>query len=339
MAKELSEQEQLDALVAKASEITGGTRDFTVVPAPTGISSFDTSTGIGGFPRGRISICQGVEHSGKTLLTLTTIAKAQRDGGRAAFIDAEQALTPQFAKMLGVDWDALEPYIYRPKTLDQGMDTLKEIVRSGLFDVVGYDSVTALSTKAAIDQPAGSSASRAASARMFSEELPKIIAVVSSRTAIILINQMRENPNPPSWHKGGKLMYTPGGMALKHASSFTVEIKPGETYSKGNIRVGHRLKTKIVKNKVGIPYQTAEFDLMYAEGLDLTTDMITTAIQYEIIALRGSTYYIQIADEDGVDLGERKYAGKANLEDAVRTDEFLRQYLERRVADMLATED
>lgn len=331
-----TEQDHLDWLLETASKIDGGDRDFKVEAAPTGISSFDQSTGIGGFPRNRISICQGEEHSGKTLLLLTTIATAQKAGGRCAFIDAEHALTPQFAKMLGVDWDALEPFVRRPRTLDQCYDILKEFVRSGLFDVVGFDSVTALTTRAAIDAAAGSAASRAAVARMHSEELPKIIACQHARTAIIFINQMRENPNPPSWWKSGKLLYAPGGKALKHASSMTVEVKPGETYTEGNRRVGHRLKTHIVKNKVGIPFRKAEFDLMYSKGLDLTTDMIDSALELGIIERRGSNYYIQITDEDAVDLGQRTYVGKAELEDGVRTDEFIRGYIEQRVVQALA---
>lgn len=340
MAKEPTEQEQLESLLEKAATIDGGNRDFTIVPAPTGITSFDQSTGVGGFPRNRISIAQGEEHSGKTLLLLTVIAHAQKKGGRCAFIDAEHALTPQFARMLGVNWEQLEPWVRRPKTLDQAYDILKEFVRSGLFDVVGFDSVTSLTTAAAIDSAAGSAQSRAAVARMHSEELPKIVAIQHPRTAIIMINQMRENPNPPSWFKGGKLLYTPGGKALRHYSSFTVEVKPGEVYTKGNTRVGHRLKTHIVKNKVGIPYQRAEFDLMYAEGLDLTTDMIDTAINFSIITLRGSTYYINIVDFDtGEVLGEKKFAGKAALEDAIRTDEGLKEFLETAVARALATEE
>lgn len=327
----LTEEEALESLLSEARSIDGGDQDFDVKPAPTGIASFDMSTGIGGFPRNRVSIVQGEEHSGKTLLLLTTIARAQKDGGRCAFIDAEHALTPQFATLLGVDWADLEPYVRRPKTLDQAYDLLREMARSGLFDVVGFDSATSLTTREAIESAAGDAKSRAAIARMHSEELPKLVAVQSPRTAVIFINQMRIDPNPPVWAKG-KVLYTPGGKALRHYSSMTVEVKPGERYKKGDTMLGHQLKTHIIKNKVGIPYKRAEFDLMYAQGLDLTTDLIDAAVQFSIISLRGSTFYVTITDDEGEILDERKYAGRAALEDGVRTDEGLREFLERRVA-------
>lgn len=334
-ARPMSEGEALASLLSRAAEIDGG-HDVgdKVIPAPTGISSFDSSTGIGGFPRGRISILQGEEHSGKTLLALTTIATAQRNGERCFFIDAEKALTPGFAKLLGVDWEALRPFVRRPKTMDQAYDLIKEFSRSGLFGVGVYDSTTALSTEEAIDAPAGSKASRAAVARMHSEELPKVTALQHSNTALLFINQMRENPNPPNWWKGGKLLYAPGGKGLKHASSLTVLVKPGETYKNGDTRIGHRLKTFLEKNKVGIPFTRSEFDLMYAEGLDLTTDLIDTAIALEVIRQAGSWFYIQVYDEEGEDLGEKRYAGRKALEDAIREDEFIRGFVQNAVTKL-----
>lgn len=333
-AKVATEEDQLRDLLSRASTIDGGDQDFTVKPAPTGISSFDKSTGIGGVPRNRISIFQGEEHSGKTLLLLKTIAQAQAAGGRCAFIDAEHALTPQFARLLGVDWEAIEPFVRRPKTLDQAYDLLKEFCRSGLFDVVGFDSVTALATNDSIDAAAGSAKSRASVARMHSEELPKIVAVLHERTAVIFINQMRENPNPPTWYKGGKLLYTPGGKALRHYSSMTVEVKSGEIYKEGERRVGHQLKTHIVKNKVGIPYMRSEFDLMYAQGLDLTSNMIDLCLDVGVISQSGSWFYIKMIDpESGEDLGEpRKFAGRAALEAEVTGSQDLREYLESMIA-------
>jgi recombination protein RecA len=332
MSEQSPEEKALAVLLEEMNELGSGDPDFEVRPCPTGITSFDTSTGIGGIPRNRVSIFQGEEHSGKTLLLLTTIARAQRDGGRCAFIDAEHALTPQFARLLGVDWDALEPFVRRPKTLDEAYDLLRAMAKSDLFDVIGFDSATSLTTREAIESRAGDAGARALGARMHAEELPKLIAIQSARTAVVIICQMRENPNPPKWHKGGKLLYVPGGKALKHTSSMTVEIKAGEKYKKGDTVLGHQMKTYIAKNKVGIPYRRAEFDLMYAEGLDLTTDMIDTAVQFSIISLRGSTFYVAIIDDDGVELDERKYAGRAALEDGIRTDESLRAYIEKRVA-------
>jgi recombination protein RecA len=336
----LTEEQALDALLKRAAVIDGGASTGSAVEAvPSGISSFDSSTGIGGFPRGRISILQGEEHSGKTLLALTTIAQAQKRGERCFFIDAEHALTPGFARLLGCDWDALAPFVRRPQTLDQAYDLIKDFSRSGLFGVGAFDSTTALTTNDAIDLPAGSQQGRAAVARMHSEELPKVVAKQHPQTALLFINQMRENPNPPNWWRGGKLLYTPGGKALKHASSLTVLVKAGEVYKQGDVRVGHQLKTKLEKNKVGTPFTTAEFDLMYADGLDLTTDLIDTAQALEIITLRGSNYYIQVFDEDGVDLGEKRYQGKKALEDAVRTDDFIREFIQRCVAAVQQAND
>lgn len=324
-----SEQGLLDALLAETAEV-GGVADFDVEPAPTGIASFDLSTGIGGLPRNRVSILQGEEHSGKTLLLLSTIAVAQKAGGRCAFIDAEHALTPQFAKLLGVNWDQLSPFVKRPKTLDEAYDLLKTYAQSGLFDVVGFDSVTALTTHAAIETKAGEAGSRAAVARMHSEELPKIIAILHKRTAIVFINQMRENPNPPNWWKAGKLLYTPGGKALRHYSSLTVEIKSGQVYKKGDIRIGHRLKTHITKNKVGVPYLNAEFDMMYGTGLDLTSDMVEAAIRYGVVRQSGSWYYVSMIDLDtGEEIGEeQKFAGRSALEERVKGDDTFRDYIQ-----------
>jgi recombination protein RecA len=338
--KPQTEEQALASLLARAAEIDGGDDvGSSVESAPTGISSFDSSIGIGGLPRGRISILQGEEHSGKTLLALTTIARAQKNGERCFFIDAEHALTPGFARLLGVDWEALRPFVRRPRTLDQAYDLIREFSRSGLFGVGAFDSTTALSTEAAIDSPAGSTQSRAAVARMHSEELPKLVAVQHKNTALMFINQMRENPNPPNWWKGGKMLYAPGGKALRHYASLIVMVKPGEVYKNGDTRVGHRLKTHLEKNKVGTPFTRSEFDLMYAEGLDLTTDLRDTAIALEVISQRGSNYYIQLFDEDGVDLGEKRYVGKAALDEALRTDEFVRDFVQGAVSKIQNVED
>lgn len=330
----------LAALMAKVDAIDGGSSDMTVVPVPTGITSFDSSTAIGGFPRNRISILQGEEHSGKTLLLLKTIAAAQAAGGRCAFIDAEHALTPGFAKLLGVDWEALVSFVRQPTTLDMAYDLLKELTRSGMFDVIGFDSTTALTTRAAIDTAAGEASSRAAVARMHSEELPKLVAVLDPRTAVIFVNQMRENPNPPNWWKGGKLLYAPGGKALRHYSSMTVDIKPGQVYKKGDVRIGHRLKTNIIKNKVGTPYGTAEFDLMYGTGLELTSDMVDTAISLGVIRQSGSWFYISMVDlETGEEIEEKKYAGRAALEHEIKSDDVFREYINNLVIQAGMTGD
>lgn len=337
----MDDAKALSDLLAKIDEIDGGTGgDVEVMPAPTGITSFDASTGIGGFPRNRISILQGEEHSGKTLMVLKTIAHAQSQGGRCAFIDAEHALTPNFAKLLGVNWEELAPFVRRPTTLDAAYDLLRELSSSGLFDVVGFDSTTALTTRAAIGVAAGEAGSRAAVARMHSEELPKVVATLHAKTAVLFVNQMRENPNPPNWWKGGKMLYAPGGKALRHYASLIVETKPGQVYKKADVRIGHRLKTHIVKNKVGVPYLTSEFDLMYKSGLDLTSDMVETAIAVGAIRQSGSWFYLPMIDlETGESLGEdKRFAGRAALEDAIKADDNLVEYIRVLISQAEAAE-
>lgn len=323
----------LDELLVRAAEIDGGDeiQDF-VDAAPTGISTFDTATGVGGLPLGRLSVFEGIEHGGKTLLLLTAIARAQRDGHTCAFIDGEHALTPQFARLLGVDWEKLKPWVRRPKTLDATYDLVKEFARSGMFRIVGYDSATALTTQEALETNAGDTGARAAIARMHSEELPKLTALQSQNTAVVFINQMRTNPNPPIWHKGGELLYSPGGKALKHYASLRFEIKAiGQPYKKGDQRIGHRLRAINKKNKVGIPYLEGEFDLMYAEGLDLTSDMIDNAIDMDVIHQAGSWFTFVVTDEDGIELEEKKFSGRVALEEAIKGDEWLRQFIEGRI--------
>lgn len=336
----MSDDKSLQDLIARIDKIDGGIGSTEVVPAPTGITSFDASTGIGGFPRNRISIMQGEEHSGKTLMLLKTIAHAQAQGGRCAFIDAEHALTPNFAKLLGVNWDDLAPFVRRPNTLDMAYDLLREMASCGEFDVVGFDSTTALTTRDAIDTAAGEAGGRAAVARMHSEELPKVVATLHQRTAVMFVNQMRENPNPPSWWKGGKQLYAPGGKALRHYASMIVEIKPGQVYKKGDTRIGHRLRTNIIKNKVGVPFQTSEFDLMYASGLDLTSDMVDTAISCGAIRQSGSWFYIPMVDLDtGESLGEdRRFAGRAAMEDAIKAEDGLADYIRNLIMQAEPTE-
>jgi recombination protein RecA len=325
----------LDELLERAAQIDGGAGVLDHVPAAaTGISSFDLSTGVGGLPLGRLSLLQGEEHSGKTLLLLSTIAQAQREGHKCAFIDGEHALTPQFARLLGVDWDDLAPFVRRPKTLDDAYELIKEFGRSGFFRIVGYDSTTSLTTRAALETRAGEAGSRAAIARMHSEELPKLTALQSENTAVVFINQMRENPNPPNWWKGGKLLYAPGGKALRHYSSLIVEIKKGEIYKEGEKRVGQALKTECVKNKVGTPFLKSEFDLMYLQGLDLTSDTIDAAVRMSVIRQSGSWFYLTITDEEGVELEEKKFAGRKALEDCLRNEEWIMDFVKKRLAEL-----
>ncbi len=163
---------------------------------------------------------------------------------------------------------------------------------------------------------------------MNSTELPKLTALQHPNTAVVLINQIRVNPNPPTWAKGPQ-EYSPGGKALGHASSLTVETKLGQIYMSGENRTGQRIKTYITKNKVATPFTRSEFDLMYGTGLDLTTDMIDNAIALDVIQQSSSWFYLRIMDEDGqTELEMKKYAGRKALEESIRSDDFIRQYIE-----------
>lgn len=295
--------------------------DFEVEFLPTGISDFDHSTG-GGIPRSRVSIFQGEEHSGKTLLLLALIANVQKAGGRCAFIDAEQALTPDFARLLGVDFDKL--IVDRPKTLDAAYDLTRKYARSGLFDVVGFDSVSALPTSGDLDAAAADSAKRASVALMHSKELPKLLATLHKRTAVVFINQVRYNPNPPSWWKGGPILYATGGKALRHVSSLTVAVKAGKFYKVGDVRTGLQIKTHTEKNKVSTPYKSSEFDLMFDKGIDMLSNLINTGLRLQIIKQTSSWFYVDIVDlHTGEALQEFKFNGRLALEEALRHNDDL----------------
>jgi len=282
-------------------------------------------------PRQRISIFQGEEGGGKTLLLLQLIASVQRSGGRAAFVDAEHALTPGFARLLGVDYDKL--VISRPRTLNQCYDVARPLASSGLFDVVGFDSAVALATKDEIEASADSGGKRAAKAQVHAEELSKLVSTVHERTAVGIINQLRENPNPPGWWNGGKLLYSPGGRALRHHASLVVDVKQGQTHKRGGIRVGHTVRTYISKNKVAVPYRRSEFTLMYETGVDLLTDALTSAIDSGIVEKRGSWLYFDEIDGDGVVVKEHKWLGGESFEEAVRASEELQRQIFWRLGD------
>lgn len=291
---------------------------FSVEAIPTGITSFDHSTGIGGVPRRRISIFQGEEASGKTLLLLVLIANLQRQGGRAAFVDLEHALTPSFARLLGVEYDDL--VISRPRTLEQAYDIAKELGESGLFDVVGFDSAVALSPESDLEKSASQGVQRAGQAQVHSQELKKMVSLLHDRTALVMINQLRENPNPPGWWSGGKMLYSPGGRALGFYCSLRVDVKATKNYkdSSGK-RIGHRVMTRISKNKVAQPWGEATFDLQYATGLDLVVDLVETALELGIVTRKSSWYYYDWCDQEtGEVIEEIKTNGREAFEQMIR---------------------
>jgi recombination protein RecA len=261
----------------------GDSQQMDVETIPTGNILIDRALGVGGFPRGRIVEVFGPESSGKTTLTLTLIAQAQKRGGLAAFIDVEHALDPQYAKKLGVNLDDL--LISQPSSGEEALRICETLVRSNALDVIVLDSVAALVTKQELEGEIGDS-TVGAQARLMSAAMRKLTALISkARTICVFTNQIREKigvmfGNPET---------TPGGKALKFYSSVRVDIRRIGAIKTGDGTVtGNRTKIKIVKNKVAPPFTEAEFDIMYNEGISLTGSLLDLALEKGIVEKRGS---------------------------------------------------
>ena len=291
---------QIEKQFGKGSIMRLGSKE-AIVPISvisTGSISFDAALGVGGVPRGRVIEIFGPESSGKTTITLQIIAEAQKAGGMAAFVDAEHALDPQYAKKLGVDVDNL--LISQPDYGEQALEITEALVRSGAIDVLVVDSVAALVPKAELDGEMGDS-HMGLQARLMSQALRKLTGTVSkSRTSLIFINQIREKigvmfGNPET---------TTGGRALKFYSSVRVDIRRIAAVKEGDVVVGSRTKVKIVKNKVAAPFREAEFDILYGEGISREGDVLDQAVLHNIVEKSGAWYSFS---------GERIGQGRENV--------------------------
>ena len=309
---------QIEKQFGKGSIMRLGTKD-AIVPIsviPTGAISFDAALGVGGFPRGRVVEIFGPESSGKTTIALQVIAEAQKAGGMAAFVDAEHALDPAYAKKLGVDVDNL--LVSQPDYGEQALEITEALVRSGAIDVLVVDSVAALVPKAELDGEMGDS-HVGLQARLMSQALRKLTGTVAkSRTCLIFINQIREKigvmfGNPET---------TTGGRALKFYSTVRIDIRRIAAIKEGDVMVGSRTRVKVVKNKVAAPFREAEFDIMYGEGISREGDMLDLAANNEIVEKSGSWFSYK---------GERIGQGRENSKNFLKENKDIAAKIETEV--------
>lgn len=286
----------------------------------TGCLSLDLALGVGGIPRGRVIEIFGPESSGKTTVALSCIAQAQKEGGMAAFIDAEHALDPLYAKRLGVDINNL--LVSQPDSGEQALEIAEALVRSGAIDVVVIDSVAALVPKAELDGEMGD-VHVGLQARLMSQALRKLTAHISkSRACAIFINQIREKVGVIY----GSNETTTGGRALKFYSSVRIEVRKGDAIKQGTETIGNRTKVKIVKNKVAPPFKTAEFDIMFGTGISREGDLLDIAAELDIIQKSGSWFAYQ---------GERLGQGRENVKEYFKNNPELFDQIEKQVREMV----
>jgi recombination protein RecA len=312
---------QIDRQFGKGSVMRLGEQGRAPVEViPTGSIALDVALGIGGLPRGRIVEIYGPESSGKTTVALHAVANAQRAGGIAAFIDAEHALDPEYAKKLGVDTDAL--LVSQPDTGEQALEIMDMLIRSGAIDVVVVDSVAALVPKAEIEGEMGDS-HVGLQARLMSQALRKITgALSSSGTTAIFINQLREKIGVFF----GSPETTTGGKALKFYASVRIDIRRIETLKEGSEPVGNRTRAKIVKNKMAPPFKQAEFDILYGVGISREGSLIDLGVEHGLVRKSGAWYTYE-----GDQLGQ----GKENARGFLRDNPDLGNEIEKKIKEKL----
>ena len=298
----------------------GDANSVDVEVIPTGSLTLDMALGVGGLPRGRVIEIYGPESSGKTTVALHVVAEAQKMGGEAAFIDAEHALDPVYAKKLGVDIDNL--IVAQPDTGEQALDIAEALVRSGALDVIVVDSVATLVPKAEIDGEMGDS-HVGLLARLMSQALRKLTAVISkSGTVVIFINQLREKVGVMY----GNPETTPGGRALKFFSSVRLDVRRGEVIKNGTELIGNKTKVKVVKNKVAPPFKTAEFDILYGEGISKEGNILDFAVENNIIKKSGAWFSYN---------GEKIGQGRDNVRKYMVENKEFTAEIDRQVRELL----
>ena len=315
---------QIEKQFGKGSIMRLGDRTDTagVQAISTGCISFDAALGVGGFPRGRVVEIYGPESGGKTTIALHAIAQAQKNGGTAAFIDAEHAMDAQYAQKLGVNTDDL--LVSQPDSGEQALEIAEVLVRSGAIDILVVDSVASLVPKAELEGDMGDSLP-GLQARLMSQALRKLTGIVSkSNTCMIFINQIREKigvmfGNPET---------TTGGRALKFYSSIRVEIRRAGAIKDGDIIVGNRTKVKIVKNKVAPPFREAEFDIIYNQGISYEGDLLDQAVEKRFVDKSGSWFSYK---------GERMGQGRDNAKQFLRDHPDAAQEIDGKLREILAS--
>lgn len=315
----------LDSLQEKFGEGAimrlGDVKKVDVQVVPTGSFSLDLALGVGGFPRGRIVEVFGPEMSGKSTLALHAISEIQKQGGKAAYIDAEHALDPDYAKKLGVNLNDL--LISQPDSGEEALNILESLVRSGMIDLVVVDSVAALTPRVEIEGEMGAQFI-GLQARMMSQALRKLTAISDKNNVLIIfINQLREKIGMMGY---GERTTTPGGRALKFYASVRIDLRRIAQIKKGEEVIGNRTRAKVAKNKVAPPFKIAEFDIIYGEGISYEGDVLNSAIKYGIVKKTGNTYSLE---------GEKLGVGLEASREKLKQDKKLLEEIKKKTLEAL----